>query len=197
MTIVRLGASALLLASLALLPACASGPTMAQEQPDPSALTAGDRGLQSKNIIEMTDRMAPDIIASPVVAQNPTAITVVVMDMQNATASQSGQNFDIVTARLAGLLARHATAHVAFVERKAMTEYMQKTEGAGNTDIFEQGSRTGIPAPTRQVAQYALYGKVSEMRNNNSSYYLCEFKLTNMSSGVIVWQNFYETKTLD
>jgi PBP1b-binding outer membrane lipoprotein LpoB len=196
MTTRRLTLPALLLSSLALLPACSS-PSYNQQRPDPSTLITNDTGIQSKDITEMTDKLAPDILKIPEIAGNPNRITVVVMDMQNGTVSSVGQDFNILTARLSGLLARHATSQVAFVERRATTENIQRTEGAGNTDPFEEGSRNGAAPSTRIVAQYALYGKISEMRNNTTSYYYCEFKLTSISTGLIVWQNFYETKTLN
>ena len=197
MTIVRIAGSMLLLGSLALLPAC--GASYADERPDPGALTKGDKGIQSADIIGITDKLAPDVLGIPEVVANPNRISVVVMDMKNATRSRPGEDMNLWTQRLADNLATRGNTHVVFVNRKADTERIQQTEGAGgNPDPFEQGSRTGVaPAPTRRIAQYALTGTLFDQPNNNTTYYYIQFKLSVISGpdgGTQVWTGRYDLK---
>ena len=188
----RLAASALLLGSLAVLPAC-HDPSYADERPDPSALVRGDKGIQSADVIAVSDWLAPQVLQIPEISQNPARITVVVLDMKNGTRTLAGQNLNVFN-RLAGNLATHATMHIAFVARQADTLALQQQEGGGNPDIFEQGSRNGVPPQTRVVPQYALQGTLLDMPNNSTTYYYCEFKLTNIATGVQVWTGQYDLK---
>ena len=193
MSIVRYGSSALLLCSLALVPAC-HNPTYGEERPDPSSLVAGDTGIQSSDIIGITDQLAPTVLGIPEVAQNPNRITVVVDDMKNATRSRPGENLNIFTERLADNLAAHATAHVAFQARKAETQRLQQEEGGGTPDIFEEGSRNGVPAQTRRIPQFALQGTLFDQPNNSTTYYYVQFKLVNITTGDEVWRRSYDLK---
>jgi len=185
-------AAALAAASLA---GCSSTPTYEQMRPDPSSIVAGDRGLQSKDLIEMTDKMAPDILQIPEIAANPNKVVIVMTGIQNRT-SDPMQDMTIYVARLRSLLNQHARDRVAFVENRQTTEALQNQE-LGNTDPFESGSRTGAPASTRLLPQYALKGVFYQQKNNATSYYLCTFQLTNLKTGEVVWENSYETRTLN
>jgi PBP1b-binding outer membrane lipoprotein LpoB len=186
------GAAVLTVVALA---ACASQPSYEQMRPDPSSVVAGDRGLQSKDLIEMTDKMAPDMLKIPEIAANSNKVIIVMTGITNKT-SEPTRDMTIYTARLRSLLNQHARDRLAFVENRQTTEALQNQE-LGTQDPFEQGSRTGQPANTRLLPQYALKGEFYEMRNSATSYYLCTFQLTNLRTGELVWENSYETRTLN
>jgi hypothetical protein len=154
-------------------------------------------GLQSRDIREMTDRMASDVLTIPEIVQNPTRITIVVKGMVNKTDSEPGRNYGILTARLAGLLNTPQTRdRVLFVEERAVTGRMQAEE-LGNPDPFEDGSRGGMGRDPAIKPQFFLYGDVFSMNEGSSTYYLCKFKLTSSATGAMVWSKDYETKTLN
>jgi hypothetical protein len=69
-------------ACLTLAMACAAGmagceSTRAEMRPDMDTIVRGERGPQAKELREMTDRMAPDLLQIPEIVQNPYRVTVV------------------------------------------------------------------------------------------------------------------------
>lgn len=184
--------------SLALLGGCKSQPSYDEMRPDPSSIVKGDTGLQSKDLIEMTDKMAPDILKIPEIAANPTKVVIVVTGIDNRTASAAGEDMRIYTARLRSLLNQHARDRLAFVEQRKTTQALQAQEGQVANDPFEEASRRGAPAaPTAYQAQYALKGEFYDKTNRQTTFFLCTFQLTNLKTGEIVWENSYETRTLN
>jgi len=155
-------------------------------------------GLQSRDLREMTDKMAPDLLQIPQIVNNPYKVTIVVKGVKNGLEGEQGRDIDIFVARLAGLLNGHAARdRVSFVEERATVDRFASQE-LGNHDPFEEGSRIqgGPPSPTI-TPQFVLYGEFRSMRNSQTTYYLCQFKLTNLTTREIVWQNQYETRTLN
>jgi len=177
---------------------CSSTPSEQEVRADPTTLVKGDKGLQSKDLVEMTDKMAPDILACKEIARNPYKVVIVTTGIENKT-NNPGEDLSIYTARIQGLLMQHGTDRVAFVENRATVDKMIAQEGAAPAqDIYEEGSRGAMPPPNpRMVASYALNGTFYQKANNVTSYYLCQFKLTDMRTGMIVWQNQYEVRTLN
>jgi len=169
--------------------------TPAEMRGNPSDLTVGDSGLQSKDLVQMTDEMAPDLLKIPEIAANPNKVVIVVMGVDNQTGDPT-QNMSIYAARLRVLLNTHARDRLAFVERQQNTRQLQAAEGGGG-DSFEQGSRNGAPGDSRLVPQFALKGEFHSLDRAHSHYFLCAFQLTRITTGEIVWEHSYEVKTLD
>jgi PBP1b-binding outer membrane lipoprotein LpoB len=180
---------------LALLLGCASQPSYDQMRPDPSSVVAGDHGLQSKDLIEMSDKMAPSILKIPEIAQNPNQVVIVMTGIENHLSSSPGEDLTIYLARMKGLLNKNARDRLTFVEPRQTTERLQAQEGAGGGDPFGEASRGGGSAPTRWVPQYALKGIFYDKVNGQTTYYLCTFQLTNINTGQQVWEDTYEVRT--
>lgn len=180
---------------LAAFTGCETHPTPAEMRPDISSLQPGDKGLQSKDLVQMSDQMAGSILQAPEIVQNPNKITVVTTGIDNKT-SQPTTDLTIFVKRLEGLLAQSAHDRIAFVERRTVTQGLQQADG-GNSDVFEEGSRTGAPKSTRIVAQYALKGEFYDLPRGQTTYYLCQFQLTSIATGQIVWQGQYEVRSLN
>jgi PBP1b-binding outer membrane lipoprotein LpoB len=160
-------------------------------RPDMDKVVSGEHGLQSRDLREMTDKMAPDMLTAPEIAQNPYRAVIVVKGVQNKTEDMPGRNLDIYAARLAGLLNQAATRdRLSFVEEKAVTEQLQNEELGGVPGVKAAGD-------TRTKPQYALYGTFYSQDNGKTTYYLCQFKLTSLLTGQEVWQNQYEVRTLN
>jgi len=184
--------------TLAVLGGCSHTPTYDEMRPDPSSIQPGDRGLQSKDLIEMTDKMAPDLLKIPEIAANPSKVVIVMTGVENRTSSLAGQDMRIYTARLRSLLNQHARDRLAFIEQRKTTQALQAAEGPVSNDTFEEASRRGAPAPsTAYQAQYALKGEFMDLANRQTSFYHCTFQLTNLRTGEIVWEGSYETRALN
>ena len=150
--------------------------------------------LDSKDLINMTDKMAAKIAADPVIA----AITargpmVIVLDNLKNETNQiitRGQG-DAFLHRVRVLLASHQSlkGRFVFVVNPAALRRLQNRLGlSAASDSPPPGI---IPAYALQATFYADT-KVSQAFR--SDYYLCTFFLTNISTGRIVWEGSYETK---
>ncbi len=194
----RLGLATLAVAMLSVAVAgCESTPTKEELRPGTSDLVVGDQGMQSKDLVQMTDKMAPDLLKIPEIVQNPNKIVIVMKPITNHLEDQPGRDLTIYVARLRALLNEHARDRLAFVEEKKTTEALQAAEGAGNTDVFEEGSRGPGQPPTRIIPQYVLTGEFYSKTERATTYYFCEFHLTNLKTGVIVWNGHYDVRTLN
>ncbi len=124
----------------------------AEMRPDMDKVVSNEHGLQSRDLREMTDRMAPDMLTISEITQSPYRVTIVVKGVQNKTEDMPGRNMDIYAARLAGLLNQAPTRdRLLFVEEKATLEKLQNEELGGTPG-------TAAPGDTRIKPQYALYG---------------------------------------
>ncbi len=160
-------------------------------RPDMDTVVSGEHGLQSRDLREMTDKMAPELLQITEITQSPYKITIVVKGVQNKTEDNPGRNMDIYAARLAGLLNQGpAKGQLAFVEEKANLERLQNEELGGVPG-------TAVAGDTRVKPQYALYGTFYSQDNGKTTYYWCDFQLTSLLTGVKVWNGHYEVKTLN
>lgn len=187
--------------TLAALAGCE--PSRDQLRPDMDRVMAGERGLQSRDLREMTDRMAPDLLTIPEIVQNPYRVTVVMKTPKNKMESDPTRDLTIYVARLKALLnSSSARDRMAFVEEQATLRNFQAQElgGGVNPDPFEDATRNpNAPRPVdpRVRPQYVLTADFYEMNNGRTSYYLCTFHLLDINTGVQVWEKPYEVRTLN
>ena len=149
----------------------------------------------------MTDKMAHDLLRIPEIVQNPYKVTVVIKTPANHFETDPGRDLTIYVARLKALLnSSSARDRMAFVEQQATLRKFQSEElGGQNHDPFEDASRGGVAPPPdpRVKPQFVLTGDFYEKNNGKTSYYLCTFHLLDINTGVQVWENFYEVRTLN
>ena len=163
---------------------------------DPDTRLRGDQGMQSRDLREMTQRMAPDLLTIPEISRNPNRIVVVMKPIKNQLETDPGRDLTIYVARLKTLLNSSQTRdRIAFVEDRATIERLQGEE-LGNPDPFGDAGRADVPS-SRLMPQFALWGTFYEKREARSSYFLCTFRLTDIRSGLQVWEGSYEVKTLN
>ena len=171
-------------------------------RPDMDKITSDEKGLQSRDLREMTNKMAPDLLSIKEIVQEPYRAVVVMKDIENKTEDNPGRNLNIYVARLVGLLnSTQAHDRIAFVEPLATLQKLQGEElgGGTNHDPFEDASRGNAPPPQdpRIKPQYALWGTFYSQDNGKTTYYLCQFKMTSLTTGLQVWTGQYEVKTLN
>ncbi len=150
--------------------------------------------LDSKDLINMTGKMAAKIASDPVIA----AITargpmVIVLDNLKNETNQiitRGQG-DAFLHRVRVLLVSHQSlkGRFVFVVNPAALQRLQNHLGVS---AASDGPPPGI------VPQYALqatfYADTKVSQTYRSDYYLCTFFLTNIATGHIIWEGSYETK---
>ncbi len=166
-----------------------------EQRPPVDQLDPRDSGLQSKDVIAASDKMANDILSSiPELNESPHRWTVVVDHVDNLSADRQ-TNYDIFIERVRSNLSKYGRGRVQLIENMAKFHELQsrEVEGGGN-DNFGQGGVKGQPIGVQP--DYALYGKVMEMPNRATSYFLIQFELDNLKTREQVWVNDYEVKVL-
>jgi hypothetical protein len=186
--------------AMALFVGCASDRPheYGDHRPPVDALSDEDRGLQSKDVVAASDQMAQDLLASPDLNHSHDRWTMVVDHVDNETEDRRF-NLDIFLERLRVNLARYGHDRVALIENKRKYHGLQSNEleGEREGDQFQQGDSAGVAKPEFRGVQpdYSLYAKIMELPNRSTSYFLCEFTVTDLRTREQVWTNAYEVKT--
>ncbi|MFI5380607.1 MAG: hypothetical protein ACHRHE_15020 [Tepidisphaerales bacterium] len=155
-----------------------------EARPDVDALHPDDRGLQSKDVVAASEQMAREILASPVVRQSPTQLTIVAENLVDETRDRNwAVNYDIFLARLKTNLGLYGKGQVTLIENRAKLNALRSKE------------RDDVPGTmTRMQPDYALHGKAYDLPNRRTNYYVLEFDLTDLRNGTIPWNGKYDVK---
>ncbi len=165
----------------------------ASQRPDVGQLDERDRGLQSKDVVSATDQLAVDLLQAPELNASRTQWTMVVTNVENQT-SDPRYNLDIFTERFRVNLNRYGKGRVTLIENKAKFADLRNRELGGERDDFGQGGG-GVDAGSGGIQpDYALYGRIIEMPNRGTSYFFCQFNVTDLRTRQQVWSNAYEVK---
>jgi hypothetical protein len=165
-----------------------------EQRPPVDQLDPRDSGLQSKDVVAASDKMAMDILGSiPELNESPHRWTVVVDHVDNLSADRQ-QNYDIFLERVRSNLSKNGRGRVQLIENMTKFHDLQSREVEGENDNFGQGGVKGQPRGVQP--DYSLYGKIMEMPNRATSYFYIQFVLTNMKTREMVWINDYEVKVL-
>lgn len=182
-------------ASLLLVIGCAEDRPhgYGQQRPDVDSLSPDDRGLQSKDVVSASDQMARDLLAADDLRRSQVQWTMVTDRMEDRTLGRDfAGNYDIFIQRLRTNLGIHGKGSVQLIENRQKINELRSRELDGPRDQFQQGS--GAAPMGRLQPDFALHGKVFDMPNRGTNYYLMQFDVTDLRSGAIVWSNKYEVK---
>ena len=182
------------LGSLALVAGCGGDRPFDydDDRPPVDELDSRDRGLQSTDVVRASDQMAMDLLALPEMSASEHKWTIVVDHVENRTGSNNF-DLDIFLERLRVNLAKHGKGRVQLIENRAKLQDLQNRELEQERDDFGQGAGTS-PGPAGIQPDYSLYGRIMEMPNRGTSYYLCEFTLSDLRNRTQVWTNAYEVR---
>jgi hypothetical protein len=164
-----------------------------RERPPVDELDSRDKGLQSKDVVAASDQMAMDLVALPEMNADKERWTIVVDHVENRT-SNARFDLDIFLERLGINLRKHGRGRVQLIENRDKLHELQSRELEQERDDFGQGAGKSRPGPAGIQPDFALYGRIMELPNRGTSYYLCEFTLTDLHSREKVWTNAYEVK---
>ena len=160
-----------------------------EQRPDPSSLDAGG-GLQSKDLLASSGLVA-DLLADRKLNSSKEKWTIVVERIENHT-TDPYFNYEIFSRRFGTLLQREGGDRVALIENKARFHKVQNQELEKGGDNFGEGAPGGFPAGIQP--DYALTGRVDELRNAATSTYRLEFQVLSMKTREILWTNEYIVK---
>ena len=171
-------------------------PTTYESTNQSSTLVQGT-GVESQDIVAMTDKMARDMLSNPILAGKPTPPRVVVDSEYFKNESSTRINKNMITDRLRMNLNRAAASRMAFINRENldMINAERKMKRDGQVD---KGTLKAVSKPAG--ADYRLVGRISSLNavdvntNAQSSYHQIMFEMVDLEVGTIVWSGMYEFK---
>lgn len=153
-------------------------------------------GVESQDIVAMTDKMVRDMLSNRLIAGRPTAPYVIIDDKYFINESSSVINKRLITERLMINLNRAAQGRMLFVERAAsdMVEHERKLKRTGVTTDGTLG-RTAATAG----ADFRLAGKIISQdgiaqSGMKSRYHMITFKMVDLETSIVAWSGMYEFK---
>jgi hypothetical protein len=190
---------ACVLAGPALLAGCASsgvnqpaGVPATEIRPDEKGTVAGT-GIESQDLVNVTDRMARSILGIPQIVKAPTPPSIVLEPVVNNT--RFPINKDIFLTRIRTQLNAKAMGQVSFLDREMMATLERERE------LKRSGQVTSGSDPRTNEfggADYFLTGKLDGMTTRTtagtSDYVLYSFRLTDARTSRIVWEDSAEVK---
>jgi penicillin-binding protein activator len=191
-------AAALLLSACATpnLDNSAGRKTVYQDVASISPTTAGV-GVESQDVVSMTDRMMRDILATPSIAGRATPPRIIMDSAYFSNDSSSRINKNAITDRLRIELSRAAQGRLVFVARQYndMVERERESKRSGQTDSGSIRSTKAIAGVDfRLVGRITSLDAASRSSGAVSRYHQITFELVDMEYGTIVWSGLYEFK---
>lgn len=153
-------------------------------------------GIESQDIISMTDRMVRDMLSNPQLAGRQVAPRVIVDDQYFTNESAQRLNKRIITDRLRVNLNRASNGRMSFVGREyaAMIAQERELKREGVTDV----GTTGLTR-AQAGADFRLTGRITseDQASTDGSgrvqrFNQITFEMIDLETGVIVWSNIYD-----
>jgi PBP1b-binding outer membrane lipoprotein LpoB len=162
-----------------------------------TSTTVAGVGIESQDVVSMTDKMIRDILATPQIAGRPNPPRVIIDSAYFSNDSSSRMNKNAITDRLRVELNRASAGRLIFVARHYgnMVENEREAKRSGQTDA-------GTIRSTRAQAggDFRLGGRITSMdaasksTGNVSRYHQITFELIDLEYGTIVWSGLHEFK---
>jgi hypothetical protein len=169
-----------------------SGVPVTELRPDERGTVAGT-GIESQDMVAVTDKMARSILAIPQIARAQTPPSIVLDPVVNNT--RFPINKDIFLTRLRTQLNSKALGQVSFLDREMMKTLERER------DLKRSGQVTASADPNTVEfagADFFLTGKLDGMTTRTSQgtsdYVLYSFRLTDARTSRIVWEDVAEIK---
>jgi penicillin-binding protein activator len=169
-----------------------SGVPVTEMKADERGFVAGT-GVESQDLVTVTDKMARSILGIPEIARATTAPTIVIDPVVNET--RFPINKSLFTDRIRVLLNSRATGRVSFLARERMAALERERQ------LKQSGQVTSTYDPASAAfagADYFLTGKLGGMTTKAaagvSDYVMYSFQLIDARTSRIVWEDFAEIK---
>lgn len=152
-------------------------------------------GIESHDILAMTDQMVRDMLSSPDLAGRSKAPRVVVDSEFFKNAGSQAINRDLITSRLRVNLNRASQGRLTFVTRANVNMVAEERDlkRQGVTDVGTTGLTKAVAG-----ADFRLTGEISTLDARNprtgmmQRYNQITFEMVDLESGQIVWSGQYE-----
>ena len=155
--------------------------------------TVAGTGIESQDLVAVSDKMARSILAIPQIANAPTPPIVVLDPIENKTRFPVDK--DLFLTRIRSELIKKSQGKVQFLARERMAALEKER------NLKREGAVTSSSDPNVQEfkgADYVLTGTLGGLSTRTSQgtsdYILYEFQLIDARSSVIVWGDNAEIK---
>lgn len=169
-----------------------NGVPVTEMRPDERGFVAGT-GVESQDLVSVTDKMVRGILGIPEVANARTTPRVVLEPVVNET--RFPINKDIFLTRIRSNLNEHAAGRVRFLDREMMKTLERERELKMNGQVTASSDPNVVEF---RGADYFLTGKLQGMTTRTSAgvsdYVLYSFRLTDARTSEIVWESSAEIK---
>jgi PBP1b-binding outer membrane lipoprotein LpoB len=169
-----------------------SGVPVTEMRPDERGFVAGT-GVESQDLVTVTDKMARSIVGIPQIARSPVKPVIVIDPVVNDT--RFPINKDLFTDRIRIALNKGAIDRVTFLARDRMKALERERA------LKQSGQVTASADPNVvefKGADYFLTGKLGGLTTRTSQgtgdYILYSFQLINARTSEIVWEDSHEIK---
>ena len=169
-----------------------AGSPVTEMRPDERGAVAGT-GIESQDMVSVTDKMARSILAIPQIARAPIPPSIVLDPVVNNT--RFPINKDIFLTRIRGELNKKSLGKVTFLARDRMAALEKER------NLKREGAVTATADPVKQEfkgADYFLTGTLEGLSTRTtagtSDYILYAFQLIDARTSAIVWEDNAEIK---
>jgi PBP1b-binding outer membrane lipoprotein LpoB len=169
-----------------------SGVPVTEMRPDERGFVAGT-GIESQDLVSVTDKMARSILGIPEIARAQTRPFIVLEPVLNNT--RFPINKDIFLTRIRTQLNSKAAGRVSFLDREMMKTLERERA------LKQSGQVTASSDPNVvefRGADFFLTGKLDGLTTRTSAgtsdYVLYSFRLTSARTSEIVWEDSAEVK---
>jgi hypothetical protein len=180
MPTIRKSIIAIGLAAVAALAGCASDHTPEgyhRMRPEVTEISTRDRGLQSSEVVEASEKLAAEILSLPEVNQSSRRLTVVFTGLEDLTRRRQ-IDYNIFLERLKTEISYKGRDRIAIVTNR---DTFYRTRSA-ELDAPRGAERDVPPAANRIQPDFSLQGKVMDLPNRGTDYYLFTFSLADIRS---------------
>ena len=152
-------------------------------------------GIESQDIMAMTDMMMRDLMSTPSLAKQDVPPRIVMDSSKFINESTQAINKNLIVDRLRVGLNRAAKGRMMFLSRENLQAVKDARDAKreGLTDVGTTGLAKAVAGE-----DYALTGRIAsaDSRNNKSGmqqrYMQITFEILDMETGAILWSNQYE-----
>ncbi len=192
----------IMISFFALLAGCASTATQV-ENPDGRGATylnpsdnskAAGIGIESHDIISMTNQMVEDLLMMPAIADRSVPPRIIMDAKYFDNQGSQAINKNLIVDRMRNGLQRASAGKLQFIGREyvGMIEQERELKREGEVDV----GTTGLTRATAG-ADYRLVGRINTLDQRGANgrmqrFNQINFELVDLESGIIAWSNMYE-----
>lgn len=152
-------------------------------------------GVESQDIVAMSDKMVRDMLGNAVLANRKVAPRVIVDSAYFTNESTQRINKNLITDRLRVNLNRASNGRMRFLARQnaAMVEHERALKREGVTDVGTTGlTRAQAGADFRLTGNIASADSRDGRTGTMQRFTQITFEMVDLETGEIVWSNSYE-----